>query len=269
MSHARTPLALSIAFALLVLPAPAVRADASAAATELDRIVVTAQKREQQVQEVPIAITALSGEFLDRLNISGFADINGYVPGLQTQVQSPNNPGFVIRGITSDSGDSQVEPRVSVFQDGVSISRSRGAVVEFFDLERIEVLRGPQGTLFGRGAQIGAVHLIQNKARDESSAHVRFGLGNLDAMSLEGHANTPISDNLFARLAVFHEQRDGFIENLSGGDLNGRDTSALRLSFGMNVGERSRMDLIFNHQTDSPPGTAFRSNVIPTREGST
>jgi outer membrane receptor protein involved in Fe transport len=129
MSHARTPLALSIAFALLVLPAPAVRADASAAATELDRIVVTAQKREQQVQEVPIAITALSGEFLDRLNISGFADINGYVPGLQTQVQSPNNPGFVIRGITSDSGDSQVEPRVSVFQDGVSISRSRGAVV--------------------------------------------------------------------------------------------------------------------------------------------
>ncbi|MFN7781825.1 MAG: TonB-dependent receptor [Lysobacterales bacterium] len=269
MSHARTPLALSIAFALLVLPAQAVRGDASAAATELDRIVVTAQKREQQVQEVPIAITALSGEFLDRLNISGFADINGYVPGLQTQVQSPNNPGFVIRGITSDSGDSQIEPRVSVFQDGVSISRSRGAVVEFFDLERIEVLRGPQGTLFGRGAQIGAVHLIQNKARKESSAHVRFGLGNLDAMSLEGHANTPISDTLSARVAVFHEQRDGFIENLSGGDLNGRDTSALRLSFGLDLGERSRMDLIFNHQTDSPPGTAFRSNVIPTREGST
>lgn len=269
MLHARSPLALSIALALVAVTAPAARAELSADATELDRIVVTAQKREQQVQEVPIAITALSGEYLDRLNISGFADINGYVPGLQTQVQSPNNPGFVIRGITSDSGDSQVEPRVSVFQDGVSISRSRGAVVEFFDLERVEVLRGPQGTLFGRGAQIGAVHLIQNKARDESSAHVRFGLGNLDAMSLDGHANAPISDSLFARIAVFHEQRDGFIENLSGGDLNGRDTSALRLSFGLNLGERSRMDLILNHQTDSPPGTAFRSNVIPTREGST
>lgn len=269
MLHARSPLALSIALALVAFTAPIARAEVSADATELERIVVTAQKREQQVQEVPIAITALSGEYLDRLNISGFADINGYVPGLQTQVQSPNNPGFVIRGITSDSGDAQVEPRVSVFQDGVSISRSRGAVVEFFDLERVEVLRGPQGTLFGRGAQIGAVHLIQNKARDESSAHVRFGLGNLDAMSLDGHANAPISDSLFARIAVFHEQRDGFIENLSGGDLNGRDTSALRLSFGINLGERSRMDLILNHQTDSPPGTAFRSNVIPTREGST
>lgn len=269
MLHARSPLALSIALALVAVTAPNANAEVSADATELERIVVTAQKREQQVQEVPIAITALSGEYLDRLNISGFADINGYVPGLQTQVQSPNNPGFVIRGITSDSGDSQVEPRVSVFQDGVSISRSRGAVVEFFDLERVEVLRGPQGTLFGRGAQIGAVHLIQNKATAESSAHVRFGLGNLDAMSLDGHANAPISDSLFARIAVFHEQRDGFIENLSGGDLNGRDTSALRLSFGLNLGERSRMDLILNHQTDSPPGTAFRSNVIPTREGST
>lgn len=269
MPHVRSLLALSIASVLASSPVRHARAEASADAAELDRIVVTAQKREQQVQEVPIAITALSGEFLDRLNIVNFADINGFVPGLQTQVQSPNNPGFVIRGITSDSGDSQVEPRVSVFQDGVPISRSRGAVVEFLDLERIEVLRGPQGTLFGRGAQIGAVHLIQNKARDESSAHIRVGLGNLDAMSLEGHANTPISENLFARLAVLHEQRDGFVENLSGGDLNGRDTTALRLSFGLNVGERSRMDLIVNHQTDSPPGTAFRSHVIPTREGST
>lgn len=269
MPHVRSLLALSIASVLASSPVRPACAEASADAAELDRIVVTAQKREQQVQEVPIAITALSGEFLDQLNIVNFADINGFVPGLQTQVQSPNNPGFVIRGITSDSGDSQVEPRVSVFQDGVPISRSRGAVVEFLDLERIEVLRGPQGTLFGRGAQIGAVHLIQNKARDESSAHIRVGLGNLDAMSLEGHANTPISESLFARLAVLHEQRDGFIENLSGGDLNGRDTTAVRLSFGLNVGERSRMDLIVNHQTDSPPGTAFRSHVIPTREGST
>src|SRR5699024_8390513 len=80
----------------------------------LDRMVVTAQKREQQVQDVPIAITAFSGEFLEDMGIDGFEQLGGYVPGLQTQVQSPNNPGFVIRGITSDSGESQVDPRVSV-----------------------------------------------------------------------------------------------------------------------------------------------------------
>ena len=185
MSHARTPLALSIAFALLVLPAQAVRGDASAAATELDRIVVTAQKREQQVQEVPIAITALSGEFLDRLNISGFADINGYVPGLQTQVQSPNNPGFVIRGITSDDGGANQEARVSVFQDGVSISRSRGAYVELHDMERIEVVKGPQTTLFGRGLaygipgeQVDGMDVLAVKAAGEKAvAHCRAGNG--------------------------------------------------------------------------------------------
>lgn len=269
--HSPRPAALASAVAFALLLQPVVQAQDSAdAAVALDRITVTAQKREQQVQEVPIAITALSGEFLDQLNISNFADINGVVPGLQTQVQSPNNPGFVIRGITSDSGVSQVEPRVSVFQDGVSISRSRGAVVEFFDIERIEVLRGPQGTLFGRGAQIGAVHLIQNKARNESSAEARFGLGNYSESYFSGHVNAPIADDkLYMRFAMFHNARDGFIENLSGGDLNGRDTNAFRLSLGLDIAEQSRLDLIVNHQKDAPPGTAFRSNVIPTRRGTT
>lgn len=262
-------LAHAVALALLFQTAAAAQ-EATDGAALLDRITVTAQKREQQVQEVPIAISALSGEFLDQLNISSFADINGVVPGLQTQVQSPNNPGFVIRGITSDSGVSQVEPRVSVFQDGVSISRSRGAVVEFFDLERIEVLRGPQGTLFGRGAQIGAVHLIQNKARNETTADARFGIGNYSETYFSGHFNAPLADDrLYARFAAFHNARDGFIENLSGGDLNGRDTHAFRLSFGLDIGDGSRMDLILNHQKDTPPGTAFRSNIIPTRQGST
>ncbi|WP_158636303.1 TonB-dependent receptor [Aerolutibacter ruishenii] len=234
----------------------------------LEKMVVTAQKREQQVQEVPIAITAFSGEFLDKLGIDGFERLGGYVPGLQTQVQSPNNPGFVIRGITSDSGDATVEPRVSVFQDGVSISRSRGAVVEMFDLERVEVLRGPQGTLFGRGAQTGAVHLIQNKARDATEGAFRAGFGNLGSTYFSGHVNAPLVDGtLFGRLAVFHEQRDGSVDNLAGGDLNGRDTQAVRASFHLNVGEASGIDLILNHQKDTPPGTAFRSNVIPTRAG--
>ncbi|MGO1540393.1 MAG: TonB-dependent receptor [Luteimonas sp.] len=236
----------------------------------LDRMVVTAQKREQQVQDVPIAITAFSGEFLEDMGIDGFEQLGGYVPGLQTQVQSPNNPGFVIRGITSDSGDSQVEPRVSVFQDGVSISRSRGSVVELFDMERVEVLRGPQGTLFGRGAQIGAVHLIQNKARNEFGGGFRAGFGNLGETYFTGHLNTPlVEDSLYGRVAVFHHARDGAVDNLSGGDLNGRDTRAVRASFRLDVGEYSGLDLILNWQKDTPPGTAFRSGNIPTRLGTT
>jgi iron complex outermembrane receptor protein len=88
------------------------------------------------------------------------------------QNQSPNNAGFVMRGITSDSGESTAEPRVSVFQDGISISKSRGSYVELFDIERVEVAKGPQSTLYGRGALIGAVNMIQNKAnrRDFSAS---------------------------------------------------------------------------------------------------
>lgn len=270
--HLPAPAVLPLALALAVA-AGTVHAQAPAAQDEavlLDRMVVTAQKREQQVQDVPIAITAFSGEFMQELGIDGFEQLGGYVPGLQTQVQSPNNPGFVIRGITSDSGDSQVEPRVSVFQDGVSISRSRGSVVEMFDMERVEVLRGPQGTLFGRGAQIGAVHLIQNKARNAFDGSFRAGFGNLGETYFTGHLNAPLAeDRLYGRVAVFHHARDGAVDNLSGGDLNGRDTQAVRASFRLDLGDWSGLDLILNWQKDTPPGTAFRSGNIPTRLGTT
>lgn len=268
----RRSLARAVALALACLAiAPAAAqdaADAQRSARDLDTIVVTAQKREQQVEDVPIAITAYSGDFLQRYDLTDFTDIGNFVPGLEIQEQSPNNPGFVIRGITSDSGESNVEPRVSVFQDGVSISKSRGSIVQPFDLERIEVLRGPQGTLFGRGAQIGAVHLIQNKAGPTPSSAFTIGAGNYDSVLFTGHANQTLGDNVYGRIAAYAEKRDGTIDNLSGGDLNGKETLAIRGSLRVDVGEQSRLDLIVNLQKDSPPGTDFRSGTIPNRFGS-
>ncbi|WP_162350783.1 TonB-dependent receptor [Pseudoxanthomonas gei] len=271
------PLVLALRAALLALALPCLAVAQESAGptagdepTLLETMVVTAQKREQQVEEVPIAITAYSGEFLDKLGITGLGQLAGYVPGLQVQEQSPNNPGFAIRGITSDSGDSTVQPRVSVFQDGVSISRSRGASVELFDMQRVEVLRGPQGTLFGRAAEVGAVHLIQNKARDENSGQLEVGMGAFDQRLLNGYFNASIApDALFARVAVFHEERDGSIDNAAGGTLNGKDTTAVRASLGMRMGEAGSLDFILNYQHDTPPGTAFRSGTLPTRNGST
>ena len=137
-----------------------------------DEIIVYTQKREQSVQDVPIAVTAYSEEQLKRLGVQQFDELADYVPGLEVQEQSPNNPGFVIRGITSDSGAANIEPRVSVFQDGVSISRSRGSFVELFDAS-VEVAKGPQSTLFGRSALIGAINIIQNKPTYEFDAEIR------------------------------------------------------------------------------------------------
>ncbi|WPP52401.1 TonB-dependent receptor [Catalinimonas niigatensis] len=236
----------------------------------LDGLIVTAQKRSQLVQDVPIAITTYDGSFLSKTNIFEFDALSDYVPGLQVQIQSVNNPGFVIRGITSDNGDARVEPRVSVFQDGVSISKSRGSVVELYDMERVEVLKGPQGTLFGRGAQIGAIHLIQQKAENKTSAELKAGFGNFNQYLLTGHVNLPIIENkLFARVAGIINEREGFIENLSGGTLNGKDTKAFRTAWRYLPDRQTVIDFIFNYQKDTPPGTAFKSGTYAPAGGDT
>ncbi|WP_442588559.1 TonB-dependent receptor [Pedobacter sp. AW31-3R] len=237
---------------------------------ELGEVVISTQKRRQTSIEVPIAVSALSGTALQKLNITEFDALAQYIPGLQMQLQSPNNPGFVIRGITSDDGDSRTQPRVSIFQDGVSISRSRGAVVELFDMERIEVVKGPQGTLFGRGAQIGAVNLIQNKPTDEVKGEINLGYGNYNQKIANGFINTPIvKGKLLNRFSLAYNERDGFIKNLSGGRLNGKNTIAFRDIIRYTPGKNTTADLILNYQHDDYPGTSFKSKTYAPAGGDT
>lgn len=237
---------------------------------ELGEVVISTQKRRQTNIEVPIAVSALTGNALQKLNITEFDALAQYIPGLQIQLQSPNNPGFVIRGITSDDGDSRTQPRVSVFQDGVSISKSRGAVVELFDMERIEVVKGPQGTLFGRGAQIGAVNLIQNKPVDEFKAEINLGYGNYNQKIANGFINTPVIEGkLLNRFSLAYNERDGFIKNLSGGRLNGKNTIAFRDIIRYIPGKNTTADLILNYQHDDYPGTSFKSKKYAPAGGDT
>ncbi len=235
----------------------------------LEGVVVTSQKRQQAVQDVPITITVHDGDFLDASGIGEFDALSAFTPGLEVQIQSPNTPGFVVRGITSDDGDARLESRVSVFRDGVSISKARGSVVELFDLERVEVLKGPQGTLFGRGAEIGAVHVIQTKARDERTASLTAGPGSFGEWLAQGHANTPVADGLFARFAGVYHTRRGYVHNLGGTDLNGKQTLALRSALRWVPNEWTDLDLIVNWQRDTPPGTAFKSGIFAPPGGTT
>jgi iron complex outermembrane receptor protein len=261
--------ALACILAAQAVALPALAQDATPAAEdELDRIVVTAQKREQQIEDVPIAINAYSGEFLEAQGIVDYGDLGNLVPGLEVQTQSVSNPSISIRGITADLDDPTQEPRISLYQDGVSISRARGASVEMFDLQRIEVLRGPQGTLFGRAAETGALHIIQNKAREGRSGSFELGLGSDDQRRFTGHFNTDLGENVQGRIAAFYETRDGYMDNLDGGTLQGKDTRAIRGALHFDIGEASGIDVILNYQKDTPPGTGFRSQVIPNLQGS-
>ena len=259
--------ALVLLSAIAMLPV----ALSGAEVVALDKFVVTAQKRTEEIKNVPIAVTAYTGDFLSRLGVGSFKDLAPYVPGLFIQEQSPNNPGINVRGVTTDSGNPSQETRVSIFQDGVSISRSRGSVVELFDLERVEVLKGPQGTLFGRGAQIGAVSLIQNKAQNATLGQFTAGFGNLGKIEAAGTYNTVLAPNqLFARVAFSYVDREGSIENVAdGSDLNGKNTLGIRTSLRWQPTPATTADLIVNYQRDQPPGTAFKSGTFAPRGGNT
>lgn len=233
----------------------------------LGEIIVTAQKREQSSTDVPIALTAYSGEFLKAIGVQEFEELSLFVPGFEVQNQSPNNPGFVIRGITSDSGEATTEPRVSVFQDGVSISRSRGSYIELFDNERIEIAKGPQSTLYGRGALIGAVNVVQNKARLGSfGGEAEVEVGNYGYYLVGGALNVPLAEGLALRVSGRIKQRDGFVEDLlNGDDFNSTDTTAFRVALRGELGPRLMADVIVNVQFDDPSGTSFKSlTFLPT-----
>lgn len=238
--------------------------DAPVTYTETEELVITAQLREQRLIEVPIAVTAYSGDTLATLGVTKYDELALFVPGFEVQEQSANNPGFVIRGITSDSGEATTEPRVAVYQDGVSTSRSRGSYMELFDVERVEVARGPQATLYGRGALIGAVNVVQNKA-DFSSPALGFELGGGE----DGYQrvmlmlNAPLNNALAVRVAGTLRSRDGYVQNLAGGeDLGAVDVGAARVAIAFEPINGLRFDLIGNIHTDSNSGTPFKSGTF-------
>ena len=233
----------------------------SAPATSDVPIIVTAQRREQLLTKVPVAITAYNGKFLDQLGINDFEQLSRFVPGFEVQNQSPNNPAIVLRGITSDTGEAFAEPRITIFQDGVSLSRTRGAYVELFDMERVEVVKGPQSTLYGRGALIGAVNLVENKANPSRfEAYAEGDIGNYNFWGVEGMVNAPLDDDAAVRVAGRFRKRDGFVDNLLGGkDFNSLKTGAIRGAARVDPSSRIRIDLIGNYQEDHPSGTSFKS----------
>jgi hypothetical protein len=232
--------------------------------TALDAVVITAQKRAQDRVEVPIAVTAYSGKFLEKIGVQEFDQLSAFTPGFVVQNQSNNNSGFVMRGITSDSGSATDETRVSIYQDGVPISRSRGSYVELFDMERIEVAKGPQSTLFGRGALIGAVNLVQNKADPaKSDWALKVEAGDTGYAMGEAMTNLAFNNGSALRLAVRAKQRDGYVDDAAGGDAYGSvGTTAVRIAYHLEPTEKLKVDLIGNWQEDDTTGTAFKSRTF-------
>ncbi len=236
----------------------------------LDPVTVTAQKREQQLLDVPEAITAISASTIEKSNITDLSFMSEFVPGFYIREQGANRPTFVIRGLTSDEVSPSAQPRISVYYNNVPINRASSASVELFDMEQVEVLRGPQNTLFGRGAQAGAVHFISKKPDNKTGGYITAGAGNYAEKEARGAVNAAlIKDMLFIRAAGIYSARDGYVKNTFGGTLNGKNTVAGRFSVRFLPAFNHKLDLVVNYQKDDTPGIAFMSKMFPNTNGVT
>jgi len=230
---------------------------------KMDPLLVTAQKKTEQIQDVPVTMSVVDAQFLDLDSQVNLDVLSDFVPGLNVFSYSSNRPNYVIRGLTSDAFLASAQPRVSIFYNNIPISRNTGALIELFDMERIEILKGPQGTLFGRGAQIGAVHLISKKPVNYFQGEFSAQTGNFGNNIFNGMLNIPLADNFYSRFAMSYVQRDGFVKNTFGGRLTERKSAAFRASFRYIPGENTIIDLMFDYQGDQPGGTAFMSKIYP------
>ncbi|KAA6329235.1 TonB-dependent receptor [termite gut metagenome] len=259
-----------LAFLLLVIISFEVSAQIKGeiAGDTLETIIVTAQLREQQVLDIPVTLSTISAQMLENTHTTNLEQLSNFVPGLNIRIQTPHRPSFVIRGLTSDEVSPTAQPRVSVYYNQVPTSRASMAVSELYDMERIEVLKGPQGTLFGRGAQIGAINFITKKPDSGFGGYLSAGTGSFAMKEVEGAANIPvIGDKLFTRVAGIYSYQDGYITNLSGGKLNGKNTIGGRFSARYIPIQNLKIDWVVNYQKDDNPGTAFMSKRYPNTKG--
>lgn len=241
-------------------------ADATSEAGE--GIIVTAQKIEQRVIDVPITVSAVSAARMKELGVSDLDELSNYIPGLNVQEQSANNPGIVIRGITSDSGSAQQAPRVTLYYNGVDISRSRGSYQDIYDVERIEVIKGPQATLFGTASAVGAISIISARPKPGLSGEVYASYGNYDASVLGGFLNAG-SDKVAGRVAFAWKKRDGYVTNLAPDqdDLYRQDQLGIRGSLRFTPSDALTADIIFTYDRQRNSGTPFISGSLPTTAG--
>ncbi|TXS91853.1 TonB-dependent receptor plug domain-containing protein [Parahaliea maris] len=198
----------------------------------IEEVVVTAQKREENLQDVPIAITALSGQSLDELGLDNAEQLGAQVPGLVATSFSGGGTVslFSVRGVSqNDFGEHQEGP-VAVYADGVYIPSTSAAGATMFDLQRVEVLKGPQGTLFGRNATGGLLHLISKKPTEETEGYVDLTVGSYDQITAEGAFSGALTDTLLGRLSLYSDNADGYFKNtLTGKDGRGRESHNGRL----------------------------------------
>ncbi len=222
---------------------------------QLEEVIVTAQKREQSLQDVPMAITAISGQLLENNEINSITDLTKMVPSLKyTPGDNPQNSSIRVRGVGTDVFSSAVEPNVSVVLDNVPLARTSLINFDFADVERVEVLRGPQGTLFGKNASAGLIHVITRDPHSEFEARARYTFETPDEFhgnyhKFQASLSGPLTDTLGARITVYQKDVEGHIEDLAFDDyLPDQESKGARIKLRWDASDALALTLIAEQQ---------------------
>ena len=204
--------------------------DAEEVSRQLPTVTVTARKREERLQDAPISITAFSPDDLEKRQITNVGQIADVTPNLTINTSasfsgSSSTPAIFLRGVGQVDFTLNTDPGVGVYVDGVYISRSVGALLDLVDIERIEVLRGPQGTLVGRNTIGGAINVTTAAPRDEFGGRLKATTGSDNRFLLQGSVDLPISESLLSRWSINYHTRDGYVDRPLAGDELGDDNS--------------------------------------------
>ncbi len=228
----------------------------------LEEIIVTAQKKEQGLQDVGVSVTAFSGQQIEALGWDNSLDVAAQTPGLVTTSNtgdSANIALFSIRGVSQlDYAEGQEAP-IALYRDEAYVASPGASGVPAFDIERIEILRGPQGTLYGRNSTGGLVHFISNKPSEEFEASAKLTIGQFGQTGFTGALSGPLTDGVQGRLALYSNKDDGYVKNMIGQDKRADDTQSLRGMLNFDIGEDSSLLLIAQDTDIDTRGGVFHS----------
>jgi iron complex outermembrane receptor protein len=232
---------------------PTLAQDAEPEATAVDEIVVTARRRTERLQDVPVAVTALTSESLETLQATDIGDIQGAVPNLTLHTGDASNAVVYIRGVGQVDSLAFADPGVGIYVDDVYLGRAQGAFLSVYDVDRIEVLRGPQGTLYGRNTIGGAIKFVSTPLRPELNGRIEASVGDYDLREVRGAVGGAIGEGLLAKAAISYASREGYGQNAFDGRSDGdKDQLAGRLAFEYRPSDTFSLRLNIDASRDRP-----------------
>jgi iron complex outermembrane receptor protein len=274
MSTRHHYLPLSVLALLASAGAAAADGPEGAAATaaeggEIETVTVTAQHRTEVSQDVPIALQVVTSQQIQKLAATDLSSMNGYIPGLNVDGEQPTQPNYTLRGISVTDFGIGTDSPIGIYEDGVYTGKTGGALLLFNDIQRVEVLKGPQGTLFGRNSAAGAISVVTNEPTDTFTADARARFGNYNTQYYEAMLNAPLSDDVAARVSFVDNHSHGWLSDAATGMRYDRDGDwGLRAQLRWNAPGDTKVRLTYELENlDQPARPAIGIVALPPSPG--